>query len=74
MNTQRIAGFNCPICGQFIPTSITELLSASYLKCPQCQLVLTIDKEGSSTAMKALSDVDNAKKEVESKSTFNGNV
>lgn len=68
---QRVPGFACPQCGRFITTSITELLSATYLQCPFCHLQLHIDRRQSSNALKALAKVEAARLNVEKKSKFN---
>ena len=67
---QRIPGISCPQCGNFIPTSVTELLSASYLQCPHCQLQLNIDRKRSIHALQALEKVEEARRDVEQKSKF----
>ena len=68
---QRVPGFACPQCGRFIATSITELLSATYLQCPFCHLQLHIDRRQSSKALNALAKVEAALLNVEKKSKFN---
>ena len=72
MPQQQTPGMKCPQCGQFIPTSITELLSTKALHCPYCGLVLTINREESKQAMEILKEVDNASKNLEKASKFNG--
>ncbi len=72
MPENRIPGMNCPQCGRFIPISITELISASFIDCPHCQLRLTIDKSQSQRAIQALEKVDIAQRNLEDKSTFDG--
>lgn len=54
----------CPQCGKFIPTTITELLTSGYLRCPYCLLKLNIDRHKSATALKALAKVEAAQKRV----------
>jgi DNA-directed RNA polymerase subunit RPC12/RpoP len=68
---QRVPGLKCPKCGNFIETSIEELISASYLECPHCRLRLTINKQESKKALDILSNVDKAKKNLERASHFN---
>lgn len=68
---QKEPGLNCPQCGHFIPTTITELLSATGLKCPHCHLVLTINRQESKRAMDILKDVDKAQKNLDKASKFN---
>lgn len=72
MKDNRTPGINCPQCNQFIPTSITELISASFIDCPHCRLRLTLDKEQSQRAIQALEKVDIAQCNLENKSKFNG--
>lgn len=43
--SSQVPGINCPCCGKFIPTTITELLTQGYLRCPYCLLVLNINKK-----------------------------
>lgn len=68
---QRMPGVNCPRCKQFIPTSIMELLSAAFLRCPHCGLRMDIDRQKSKLALEALKKVNNAQREVEKRSHFN---
>ena len=73
--TQQVPGMACPQCGKFIPTTITELLTSGYLRCPYCLLKLDIDRHKSATALKALAKVEAAQKRVESTSkTLYNNV
>ena len=62
---QQVPGMKCPQCGFFIPTTIAELLTAGYLRCPHCQLQLNIDRQKSAPAMKALAKVDEAQQRVD---------
>lgn len=41
----QIPGLNCPRCGKFIPTTITELLTCGHLRCPYCLSILNIDRK-----------------------------
>lgn len=41
---QRLPGIRCPHCGNFIPTSIEQILYSSCLFCPTCGLKVDIDK------------------------------
>lgn len=68
---QRIPGVGCPRCNKFIPTSITELITASFLCCPHCGLRMDIDRQKSKTALEALKKVNMAQAEVERRSHFN---
>ncbi|MBQ1408799.1 MAG: hypothetical protein IIY87_03470 [Bacteroidales bacterium] len=72
MPQQQTPGLKCPQCGQFIPTTIAELLSAPALVCPHCKLELSINRSESKQAMDILKEVDNASKNLEKASTFNG--
>jgi len=69
-NNQKQPGLNCPQCGHFIPTTISELLSASGLRCPNCRLELTINRQESKRAMEILKNVDDAQKNLQKASTF----
>ena len=74
-NNQRqgqTPGMPCPQCGQFIPTTVTELLVSSSLYCPYCGLRLSIDRAKSMKAMHALAKVEAAQRRVEKTSKFNG--
>lgn len=68
---QQVPGMPCPNCGEFMPTTITELLTSGHLRCSKCLLVLYIDRYKSATALKVLAKVDAAQKRVESTSKFN---
>ena len=70
MPLQQTPGLKCPQCGQFIPTTISELLSAPALVCPYCGLELSINRNESKQAMDILKEVDNATKNLEKASTF----
>lgn len=65
-------GMKCPQCGTFIATSIFELLTSQALQCPACHLRLSIDRMKSKPAFDALRKVQNAQKNLEQKSKFNG--
>ena len=43
--SSRIPGINCPNCGKFIPTTITDLLVQPRIRCPYCLLVLNINQK-----------------------------
>lgn len=45
--SSQIPGINCPNCGKFIPTTITDLLIQSHIRCPYCLLVLNIHRKQS---------------------------
>ena len=45
--SSQVPGINCPCCGKFIPTTITELLTQGYLRCPYCLLVLNLHRKQS---------------------------
>ena len=55
---QRMPGIRCPHCGNFIPTSIQQILFSSCLFCPSCGL------------KKILAKVDEAQRRVEDTSHF----
>lgn len=67
-SNQKSPGLNCPQCGHFIPTTITELLSARSLRCPHCRLELTINRRESQRAMEILQKVDDAQKNLDNAS------
>lgn len=68
---QKTPGLNCPKCGSFIPTSIAELITTSYLECPHCRLRLNINKAESKRALEILNNVNEAQKNLEKASKFN---
>lgn len=43
----QVPGINCPCCGKFIPTTITELMTQGHLRCPYCLSILNIDRKNS---------------------------
>ncbi|MBS6439540.1 MAG: hypothetical protein KH365_02455 [Clostridiales bacterium] len=45
--SSQIPGITCPNCGKFIPTTITDLLTQSRLRCPYCLLVLNVRRKQS---------------------------
>lgn len=63
-------GMNCPRCGAFIETSIFQLLTASVLVCPSCNLRLQINRIKSQKAFEILRKVQTAKDNLEQKSKF----
>lgn len=63
-DNNRKAGFNCPQCGQFIPTSMEELVSCPQITCIHCGLVLTLDRNQSGKAIELMNNVLDAKKKV----------
>lgn len=69
---QQKAGLNCPQCGNFIETTILQLMTANALICPHCKLRLNIDRMKSRPAFEALRKVQAAQKNLEEKSKFNG--
>lgn len=68
---QKTPGLNCPKCGSFIPTTIAELITTSYLQCPHCHLRLNINQRESKRALEILKDVNDAQKNLERASKFN---
>ena len=58
-------GLICPQCGEFIPTTIAEMMTASVLKCPHCLLQLRIDRNRSSAALRALEKVDASQRKLD---------
>lgn len=71
--SQRVPGIRCPHCGNFIPTSIQQILFSSCLFCPTCGLKLNIDKRKSDKALKILAKVDEVQRRVEDASHFKSN-
>lgn len=71
---QRIPGIRCPHCGNFIPTSIQQILFSSCLFCPTCGLKLNIDKRKSDKALQILAKVDEAQRRVEDASRFRNSI
>ena len=67
---QRMPGIRCPHCGNFIPTSIQQILFSNCLFCPSCGLKLNIYKRKSDKALKILAKVDEAQRRVEDTSHF----
>ena len=65
-----VPGIQCPHCGNFIPTSIQQILFSNCLFCPSCGLKLNIDKRKSDKALKILAKVDEAQRRVEDTSHF----
>lgn len=69
-NNGKTPGMNCPQCGQFIPTTIAELLTSTGLTCPHCRLRLTINRNESKKAMDILKKVQSASDRLEAASNF----
>lgn len=67
---QQMPGIQCPHCGNFIPTSIQQILYDSCLFCPTCGLKVNIDKKKADKALKILAKVDEAQRRVEEESHF----
>lgn len=57
---QHMPGIKCPNCGNFIPSSIEQILFSRVLFCPTCGLKLNIDKRKSDKALQILAKVDEA--------------
>ena len=68
---EQIPGVTCPGCGNFIPTTIAELLTAHSLRCPTCSLQLMIDRQQSRKALDALQKVQYAQERVRKTENFN---
>ena len=69
-NNGKTPGMNCPQCGNFIPTTMVELLTSTGLTCPHCRLRLTINRNESKKAMEILQKVQNASDKLESATNF----
>ena len=61
---QRVPGFACPRCGQFMPVPIQQLLHHSSLVCPWCHQRLNIDRHASAKALSILAKVEEAQQRV----------
>lgn len=68
---ERKTGLNCPQCGEFIETTVFQLLTSHSLLCPHCRLRLTIDRYKSKPALDALRKVQLAQDNLKKKSKFN---
>lgn len=67
---EQKTGLKCPLCGNFIETSIFQLLTTNALVCPSCGLRLRIDRMKSQKAFDVLRKVQDARKNLEQKSKF----
>lgn len=63
----RGVGFECPVCGAFIETSIPELLYSSALECRTCRLRISVDRTRSKEAMTALEKVRRIQEQIDRK-------
>lgn len=70
--SQRISGMLCPRCSGFIPISMCQILSCDSVFCPCCGLRLDINSTASARAIKALKEMEKAKRRVEEASHFDG--
>lgn len=70
MPGRQVHGMDCPVCRNFIPISIRQLLYESGISCPHCGLVLTINKMQSRQALEALGRVEQACRKVKETETF----
>ena len=61
---QRMPGLACPRCGNFIPTSIKQILYSSALFCPTCGLSLNIDKRKSETALRRITELEKESRRI----------
>jgi len=66
----RISGMNCPVCQNFIPISVHQLLHEGGIMCPHCGLSMTINKSQSKRALDALEKVEEATKRVKDTENF----
>lgn len=44
LDSNKLGGFECPVCKGFIPVRIEELVVSLQVSCPSCGLLLTLDK------------------------------
>lgn len=63
-------GMQCPVCSEFIPISIYQLLHEGSITCPHCELTMTINKTQSQKALEALKKVEEATKRVRDTEKF----
>lgn len=68
---QRVPGFACPRCGQFMPVPIQQLLHHSSLVCPWCHQRLNIDRHTSAKALSILAKVEEAQQRVNNAGSIN---
>ena len=50
LDSNKLGGFECPVCKGFIPVRIEELVVSLQVSCPSCGLLLTLDKNNSGKA------------------------
>ena len=62
---QRVPGFACPHCGQFMPVPTQQLLHQKNLVCPWCHYRLEIDRQMSEKVQSILDRVDDANRKVD---------
>ncbi len=60
----REPGLRCPECNTLIPVSIAELLHVGAVVCPNCTLMLEVDRERSHGALDALQRLQSAHDEA----------
>lgn len=68
---QRIPGFACPRCGQFMPVPIHQLLHQRSVSCPWCHQRLDIDRQASAKALSILAKVEEAQQRVNNVGSIN---
>ncbi len=68
---QRVPGFACPRCGQFMPVPIHHLLYQRSLSCPWCHQRLDIDRQASAKALSILAKVEEAQQRVSNAGSIN---
>lgn len=51
LDTNKLGGFECPVCKGFISVKIEELMANMQVSCPSCGLLLTLDKNNSGKAL-----------------------
>jgi len=64
-SSQHMPGILCPNCGNFIPTSIQQILFSNSICCPICGLSININKRKSDKALEMLKKIENAQKKSE---------
>lgn len=64
-SSQHMPGIPCPNCGNFIPTSIQQILFSNSICCPICGLSININKRKSDKALETLKKIEDAQKKSE---------
>lgn len=57
LDSNKLGGFECPVCKGFIPVRIEELVVSLQVSCPSWGLLLTLDKNNSGKALGLIDNV-----------------